>query len=244
MGQYHQTYALPQHPLERAKKFNHYSLAGGAKLCEQYYTWTHEYSGPLLASPCSMAVSLMITMGDWATSSIVTIGDYEEGEMAYLYSNNEAQVVDVTEQVTRTVGEALGFIFIQDFDADPQSPWLDLELPDDWRSRIDGFANMRIPDEDAVLVSSHREYLRPDAFQSPAHPVASCVLGGLWPTALLMTAVSDGLGGGDANFAPAGRWALASLGWMNRIDAQALGYIDVTDWALKQREVKSHLLNR
>lgn len=241
MGQYHQTYALPQHPLERARKFSHYSLAGGAKLCEQYYTWTFEDCPTLLASPCSMAVSLMVTMGDWADHSIVTIGDYEEGEMAYLYSNNEAQVMDVTAQTTAITAEALGFTFKT---AIEDNPWLDLELPDDWRYRIGKFEAMHIDDPDAVLVSSHREYLQPNAFESPAHPIASCVLGGVWPTALLMTAVSDGLGGGDANFAPAGRWALASLGWMNRLDAQAQGFIDVTNWALKQREVKTHLLNR
>lgn len=251
MGQYHDTFALPQFPNEKAQSFSHYALSGGAKLCEQYYTWRHdpdyEYGGPppkgpLLASPCAAAVALMVTMGSWSKRPIITVGDYHEGEHAELYGSPPELVQDITAEVTALTSEAFGFSYT----SDGNSPWLELSIPEDFKYRVDRMNAMHVPDWDLVLVATaghSGEYLRPTPFLSVPHPVASCLLGGLWPTALLMTAVSDGLGGGDANMRPAGRWAGATFAWVSRNRADEVGAEDVTDWALEQSEVSSHVLS-
>ena len=252
MGQYHQTFALPRLPQEKAQMFDHYSLSGGAKLCEQNYTWHYDPDyeiggpppgGPLLTSPCAAATALMITMGDWKHRQIVTVGDYYEGDLAALYGGPAELVQDITAQVTALTAEAFGFSFSQR----GGSPWLELELPEDFKNRIEVAEAMWIGDWDRVLVARSAdvfEYLRPGAFYSPPHPVASCLLGGLWPVTLIMTAVSDGLGGGDARFEIPGRWAGCTFDWMNRDHADQDGAEDITVWAMSQTEVSAHLLTR
>lgn len=254
MGQYHQTFALPALPNEKAQMFSHYSLSGGAKLCEQNYTWLHdpEYqvggtagppTGPMLASPCAAATAVMISMGPWSSRRIVTIGDYHEGEYSELYGAGEALVEDITAEVTAITAEAFGF----KFRSDGRSPWLELELPEDFKKRITRAQATYIHDPSLVLLATPGgglEYLRPDAFESPPHPVASCMLGGLWPVALIMTAVSDGLGGGDANFEIPGRWAGARFAWLSQDKADEAGAVDITEWATAQAETRSHILAR
>lgn len=253
MGQYHETFAISKFPNEKAEHFSHYALAGGAKLCEQNYTWVYDPDyewgsgtmpkGTVLASPCAAAHALMITMGPWAKRRIVTVGDYHEGAFAELFGAPSHLVNDVTAEVTALTAEAFGF----QFRADGASPWLELTVPDDFIFRIDKMKAMHIQDEDLVLVADaghSGEYLEPRAFGSPSHPVASCLIGGLWPVALIMTAVSDGLGGGDARFEPAGRWAHSIFSWATRRSMDTIGAENVTDWALSQQEVSSHILNR
>jgi len=252
MGQYHQTFALPALPNERPQMFSHYALSGGAKLCEQNYTWQYDPdyqyggpppTGPLLASPCAAATAVMISMGPWSSRRIVTVGDYHEGEHSELYGAGEELVQDITAEVTAITAEAFGFTFR----SDGGSPWLELELPDDFGHRITRAQCTLIHDPSLVLTAvtnSGLEYLRPDAFDSPPHPVASCLLGGLWPTALIMTAVSDGLGGGDANFEIPGRWGGARFAWLPRDKADEFGAVDITEWATAQAETRSHILAR
>jgi len=266
MGQYHDTFALGRLPQEKAEHFDHYALGGGAKLCEQYYTWQYSstpykhgdppLTGPLLASMCAAAVALNVTFGDWQYRDIITVGDYAEGddyggEYAPLYGAPshlvESHLVEsVTAKTTAIMSETFGVTF----EADGDSPWLDLRMPVDFDGRIQKAEAMHIPDWELVLTNQKegpggwKEYLEPTPFMSPPHPVASCILGGIWPVALLMTAVSDGLGGGDAHFEPHGRWAGGKFAWLTRNEAVRLEFEDVSKWAINQKEVRHHILRR
>jgi len=199
---------------------------------------------------CAAAVALNVTFGDWQYRDIITVGDYAEGddyggEFAPLYGGPPHLVGDITAKATAIINETFGVTVFAESGA-----WLDIKMPDDFEYRINKAEAMHIPDWELVLTNQKegpggwKEYLEPTPFMSPPHPVASCILGGVWPVALLMTAVSDGLGGGDAHFEPHGRWAGGKFAWLTRNEAVRLEFEDVSKWAINQKAVRHPILGR
>jgi hypothetical protein len=261
MGQYHTIAAFPHDPdsNEPVETIQHYTLGAGAKMAEQYYAWEYEKSHQLVTSPYVMACALMIA-GPWQDKRIITIGDYSDGmggnwwpypgEPCDYYaidavaddSNDIGSddfpmpVVDRTAEATVAIGEYLGMY------RKGEAKWDSIGIPDDFDQRLARLSMMpRRNSQPLVLVAvDQAEYLDPLRLATTDDPLIAPAFGMAWPSALAMTALSDGAGGGDWRLEPYGRWALTRLRWMRRSDVSGVA-TDVTDWLLQQDEVRWHL---
>lgn len=248
MGQYHTVAAFTDDDSDPIYTIEHYDLAAGAKLVEQAYTYPERETGIVTPSPYASAFGLMM-LGPWSSCRVVVIGDYADEscnpihwdrvlnvDSYYGSAEHNDLLTDQTELAQNLLGEAMGYSFTDD----DGMRWKDTHPPTDLANRLWAASNMPSNDE-LVLVCTNGEYLEPAAFGTPGNPMASVAVGALWPMAYMLLAVSDGRGGGDAGFDIPGRWAYNKLGFAPRANAQRNACVDITDWALRQREV-GHLL--
>jgi hypothetical protein len=249
MGQYHQIWAFDPDPTADAETIDHYAFGAGAKLGEQAYSF--DLGGHAVASPYAMAVALMVA-GPWRNKRLVVIGDYAEAgdvagfverhPLAAYYGaaprgpspNTAAGCRDVSDLARGLVGEATGFSFRRGEGTCGDFGWQDIVEPEDLRDRVATWAAMADSGPAHVIASSCGEFVDPARLGGVAHPVASMFLGSAWCGVLGMLACSDGRGGGDLCFEPAGRWAYSSVGTVRRDDAVANGHADVSDWLATQ----------
>lgn len=215
---------------------DHYKFGAGAKLAEQAYCGplSDEHPDILVASPYGSVVGLM-AMTRWKDRRLVVIGDYadsveepagwDEAEPCSSYYGmvDDDSILDVSEDARMLLAEAAGYTF-------EGSGWQDTIRPDDYEERmlaIAGHAGHRY-----VIASGCGEFIRPEPLKSPATALAMPFLGGAWGAVIGMLAISDGQGGGDLMFEPAGRWAYTNVGMVpeDKVD----GMTDVTDWVLAQ----------
>lgn len=246
MGQYHEIWAFnAEEPAAgRAQTIEHYAFGAGAKLGEQCYSFIPEGSELRVASPYCAAIGMLASHGQWLGKRLVVIGDYAETDdvpdfvgpvpgwgLPDYYSEGEVdtpreQIDNLTDEALKTLAEAAGYTF-------SGSGWKRVVVPDDIAVRAEKWHSAEAP-VPHVLASSKGEYLRPEAFGSSANPLFMPFTGAVWPVAVAMLACSDGRGGGDTCFAPAGRWAFSVVTPVPADSVQQAGFVDVTDWVWAQ----------
>lgn len=222
MGQYHWLIAIGDDG--DVATLNRQRLGAGAKLVEQSYTWDPD-AGAAIPSAYSAALALMI-LGPWRDRRITVIGDYAEpADDAACGWNGPGHLCDLfgagrddTVLAAAVLAEATGFT------CRPDAYGGHVASPDDLPDRL-----ARVPRLDGHVVTSSRgEFIRPDAFGSPANPMGSVMLGAVWPTVNVLCSVTDGRGGGDFGLTPPGRWANSTIAMVPTAVVPA-GYLDVTD---------------